>query len=119
MKLTLKQVADSFEPLRRVSTEKMPINVAWEIQRNFRLITPEFKAWDEKRAGLIKTKYGEEDKEGNFFVLPKNMTAFQAEMNILNEIEVDLDIHVIPMSSFTANITPVDLSELEWMFDKK
>jgi hypothetical protein len=119
MKLTLKQVADSFEPLRRVSTEKMPINVAWEIQRNTRLINPEFVAWDEKRAGLIKTKYGEEDKDGNFLVPPKNMIAFQAEMNILNEIEIELDIHVIPISSFTANISPADLSELEWMFDKK
>jgi hypothetical protein len=119
MKLKLGQIADSFEPLRRVGNEKLPIKVAWEIQRNSRLIFPEFSAWDEKRADLIKTKYGEQDKEGNFLVPPKNMNSFKEEMKSLGDIEIELDIHVIPMSSFTANISPSDLALLDWMFEDK
>jgi hypothetical protein len=118
MKLKLNQIADSIEAIKRIGAEKMPIKTAWDIQRNTRLITPEFNAWDEKRAELIKNKYGAKDEKGNFLVTRNNMKVFQEEMKILGDCEVELDIQSILMDDFKADISPADLMALEWMFKK-
>ena len=116
MKLKLSQIVESFEAIKRVGNEKMPIKTAWNIQRNMRLIAPEFDAWEEKRAELIKNKYGAKDEKGNFLVTPNNMNVFREEMKTLGDVEIELDIQTIPMDDFKADISPADLMALEWMF---
>lgn len=116
MKLTIQQVVEGFQVLSRIGMEKMPIKVAYTIQRNIRLLTPEFTDWDKKRTELITDKYGVKDEKGNFSVPPEKVKDFQDEMKIVSEVEVDLDVHTLSLSEFRSDIAPIDLMVLSWMF---
>jgi hypothetical protein len=118
MKLKIEQVVESFQVLGRLGQEKMPVKLAYEIQRNARLMEPDFKAREEKRVELIKTKYGVTGENGDIMVLPDRMEAFVKDMMDLDSVEVELDLHTIDLDNLNINITPNDLFWLDWMFAK-
>lgn len=115
MKLKIKQVVESFQVLGRLGQEKMPIKLAYIIQRNLRLLNPEYSQWDEQRTSLIKEKYGVKDEAGNYTVTPDKMPEFQTEMDTLGDVEVELDLHTISMIAWGRDISPLDFMILDWM----
>jgi hypothetical protein len=117
MKLTLSQIVNGYAALARVGSEKMNIKLAYNIQRNMRIMEPEAQQFEKARVELVKTKYGKEDPETKAFsVPPPKLEAFQKELGQLLEVEVDLDIHTVQMDDFSIEITPIDLMALHWMF---
>jgi hypothetical protein len=117
MKLKISQVAEGFQVLSRIGNEKMPIKLAFTIQRNIRLMLPEFTDWEKKRTELIKEKYGIEDDKGNYTVPSDKIPEFTDEMVALGNVEIELDLHKISMTEFPLEISPIDLMVLEWLFE--
>jgi hypothetical protein len=116
MKLKLSQIIESQEALSRLSSEKLPIKIAYNLQRNIRLLKPEIESYEKTRIELIKTKYGTEQKDGSYQVIPERTDKFIAELNELLSVDVDLDVRAIKMSEFTKEIASFDLLVLDWMF---
>lgn len=116
MKLNLGQITLGFVALQRIGMDKMPIKVAYNIQRNMRLLKPEAEGREEKRIELVKSRFGKEGKDGDFQVPPSKMDAFLKQVKELDEVEVELDIHTISFDDFKGEIAPNDLFALEWMF---
>jgi hypothetical protein len=116
MKITLEQAVVGFNALQRVGNEKLPIKLAYNLQRNMRILQPDVKAYEEKRIELIKTKYGVKDGQDNWSVQPEKVSAFGKQLEALGSVELELDIHTIDIESVNMNISPNDLFALEWMF---
>ena len=118
MLLKISQIVEGYQVLSRIGNEKMPIKTAFTIQRNIRLLQPEYTQWDEKRTSLIKERFGIEDDKGNFTVPTDKISSFTEEMKALGEVEVELNLRVIPLHAvdFPLDISPIDLMALEWMF---
>ena len=116
MKLTLDKVVAGYAALQRIGGEKMPIKIAYDIQRNMRIMQPDANQYDQQRIELIKTKYGTRDEKDNWTVVPEKIGEFTKEMATLGEAEVDIDIHTIELNNFKTDIAPLDLMALEWMF---
>ena len=116
MKLKLLQIVNAWEALNRIGSEKLPIKMAYAIQRNIQKLKPELETYENARMGLIKEKYGTKGKDGNYRVEPSHMTKFLEELIELQAVEVEIDIHTVNLSEFNNDITPLDLMNLEWMF---
>jgi hypothetical protein len=116
IKLTIKQMIESYFALNRIGAEKHPIKVSYNIQRNLRLITNEYEIWDKQRKELIRTKYGKKDETGESKVIPEKLRAFQDEMDLISEEVVELDLHTMSLEEYKLDIAPVDLMALDWMF---
>jgi len=115
MKITLEQAVTGFNALQRIGAEKLPIKLAYTLQRNMRLLQPDVQAYDKDRVELIKTKYGTQEGE-QWTVKPENMVAFSAEIESLASVELELDLRTIPLDGVNMTIAPNDLYALDWMF---
>lgn len=115
MKITLEQAVIGFSALQRIGGEKLPIKLAYTLQRNMRLLQPDVKAYEEKRIELIKAKYGTREGE-NWQVKPEKQAAFAKEIESLTSVEIELDLRTIELSGVNMNIAPNDLYALDWMF---
>lgn len=117
MKLKLSQIVRAYDALARVGSEKLPIKLAYTIQRNMRLMESDVRQHENTRVELIKTKYGVKDESGNFSVPEKRVAAFQKQITDLGSVEVDLDIHTVNLDEVEfMQIAPIDLMALDWMF---
>jgi hypothetical protein len=116
MKITLEQAVIGFSALQRIGGEKLPIKLAYTLQRNMRLLQPDVKQYEEQRVVLIKTKYGEKVDEENWKVNPDKHEAFAKEIESLASVEIELDLRTIDLAGVNMNIAPNDLYALEWMF---
>jgi hypothetical protein len=116
VKITLEQAVIGFNALQRIGNEKLPIKLAYTLQRNMRHLQPDVKAYEEQRVELIKTKYGIKDENENWSVKPDKVSAFGKQLETLGSVELELDIHTINLEDVNMNIAPNDLFALEWMF---
>ena len=118
MKVTLETIVNSKEAITELIKEKVPVDVAWDIRKNLRLIEPEVAEYEDLRSQLIIEKYGVEDKRnpGDWRVRPSMLKEFQEEVSILANKEVELDIKKVKLPK-TTMITTVNLYLLEWMID--
>jgi len=116
MKLKLLNIVNATPALRMLGAEKMPIRVAYNIQRNIRLLAVETATYEKIRQDLIKNKYGKKTNE-SFTVTAENMEAFTAEMDKLGQEEIDMDVHTVNLSDFgDIKVSPNELQSLDWMF---
>jgi hypothetical protein len=117
MKLKLSTIINSREALQEVLKKELPIKISFRIQKNLRLIEPEFIQYEEFRSKLIKEKYGEESgEEGNWVVKPVTMRGFIKELDELTSEEIELDIIKVTLPD-DFKITPTNAYLLEWMLD--
>ena len=116
MKVKLHEVVNSLQSLQALGMEKMPIKLAYNIQRNMRLLSAEMDTYEKSRVDLIKSKYGTEQEDGSYQVSKDNMPEYRKEMETLGMIEVDLDMHTITIADFgDIKVAPIALDHLDWM----
>jgi len=114
VKLTLDKIINVAAALIQISSEKMPVKLAYNIGRNLRLVEPEVKAYEKARIDLIKTKYGKKQKDDDQYeVPPKAIEAFMAEIEELQSVEIDLDLHTVNITEIKFDISPATLMGLE------
>ena len=117
MKLKLSTIVNSREALQEVLKKELPIKIAFRIQKNLRLIEPEFIQYEELRSKLIKEKYGEESgEEGNWVVKSTMTKEFIKELEDLTSEEIELDIIKVTLPD-DFKITPTNVYLLEWMLN--
>ena len=120
MKLTLKQLVDGNQALADLGADKtLDAKLKYSIARNIRLIQQEFIEYEKARIELIKTKYGIEGENGDFTVPPKNMPALLKEIETLQSVEVDLDIHKLDPAAACVNMSSNDIYLIDWMFEEE
>lgn len=115
MKLKLSEILNAFQALNRLAADKMPIKLAYRIQRNIRMIQPELDAFEAARIKLIHDKWGEKQADGPSKVPPEKMADFMKEIDELKAEEVEVDIHPLKLDE-AIQITPGDMLALHWMF---
>ena len=117
MKLTLKQLLEGSQSLSNLGEDKtLTAKLKYSIARNIRLIQQELVEYEKTRIDLIKTKYGIEGEDGNYTVPPKNTPALIKELEALQSVTVDLDIHLLAPSAACVNMSANDIYLLDWMF---
>jgi hypothetical protein len=121
MKLRLSQITNSWELLQKIVPKELPIKQSYWMQKNFKLIEPEMKQYEEQRIKLISEKYGKkivvDGKETESMeVPPENREGFFGELIELQSIELELDIHKIKFPE-DFKMTPQEVSLLLYMID--
>jgi len=125
MKLYLRQLVSARESLQQFGGEKLPVKLAYRIQRNLRKINNELQDFEEARLELVR-KYGKQNEKGFMEVVPENMEAFNADLKTLLDEEVDVDIQSIPIQDLADvqtkeglpnAVAPLLLMNLDFMFD--
>lgn len=116
MDITLKELTQMQEPLKRLVVQVMPMKAAWKLSRLVRLIESELRELEDRRVELVK-EMGEPMKydPNNFRILPDKMGEFQERYNKLQEDYVD--ISQLNINDFAlVNIPPIDMFVLEKLF---
>ena len=117
MKLNLGQIVNSKDALQELLNEKLPVKIAFKVQKIFRTIDPELSSYEEMRSKLIMGEYGEQDGDsGNWKVKQSKMKEFIEELKALMSVELDLDITKVKLPE-NISITPANAYLLGWMID--
>lgn len=119
--ITLKEIVDSAETMRKLSQESLKGKTAYHIARLLREIDKELTLFNETRGNLIK-KYGDKDENGELKVdengicqfTSEEMEKFYSEMNdILNNI-IELNANKITLDELEElDFTPSEMIILE------
>ena len=116
MKITLKQLTESFASLGKFANdEALSIKQKYWLSRIAGAAEKEMQAFEKHRLELVK-KHGDE-RDGQWTVPPAKMTAFQAEFDDLLTAEVDLPGDPIKLDTLpeAIKLTALDLTRLEWL----
>ena len=120
MKLTLKQIVDGNQALINLGADKtLDAKLKFTIARNIRLVQQEFIEYEKARIELIKTKYGIEGENGDYTVHPQKMSGLMKEIETLQSVEVDLDIHLLDPAMACINMSANDIYLIDWMFEEE
>jgi hypothetical protein len=118
MKIAIRKLVDSSEPLGRIAQEKMAGKLARVMSRNLRLISNELTDFNQARQKLLD-QYGKPNDNGTqyeFNVEDGSSKKFADELNATLDDEVELDIRLLTeaeVESFQS--TPGDLMVIDWM----
>ena len=115
MKIKLETLVASNSALMQLAQEKLQAKTAYVLQRNIRIIRDELKTYDATRVDLINSKYGTEQEDGIYQVMPDKQPAFFQELNPLLAVELELDLRKISLTELTCPISAAMLLDLEWM----
>ena len=116
MKVTLNQVVNSQEVFQKLLSEKFPIKLAYQIQKNFRAIEPELKQYESTRQGLITGKYGTKQEDGNWKVETEQMEDYVKELTDLLSLEINFDFNKVKLPD-TYEMTSGEVYVLEWFLN--
>lgn len=99
MELTLGQIQDMKDALRRLSEERIPLKTAFKLNKLINVVDDNLQIIEDQRIKLVN-KLGTEDKDGSVSIDAKDTNAiqtFQKEyMELMDEkIELDFDLLVI------------------------
>lgn len=116
MKIILSKIVNSKDALQSLLKEKLPVRISYGIQKTFRLIEKELNDYEEMRSKLIMEKYGEQQEDGNWKVMPDKMSGFVHELSELLTLEVELDFKKVKLPE-TLSMTPSDCYMLDWFIE--
>lgn len=108
MKVKMKQIVQSQNAIQVLNGEKLPLKLAWRIQKNVRRITAELEDYNKINLELFK-KYGEEKEpkgSGQWKLLPEKTTLYDEEIKPILEDDVEIGVQPIPLSLFDFSPDP-------------
>lgn len=115
IKITVKQLDESIEALRRLSQQPFSAATSFQIARILRLVEPEAQTYKQTHRELV-LKYGEKRPDGTTAVTPENRNAFEDEWQPVLACELKLDIRPLSISLLDdVPIMPADLVVLDWL----
>ena len=124
MKITLEKVVSATESLNWLSEkvldpkEDVKATNAYALARLLESVNSHRRTFDQIRTQVFQ-KYGEENKDGELFIPPKNVARFTAEINdLLRTTECDLPDTVIPLKPLLGDLTAARLLQLDWLLEK-
>jgi hypothetical protein len=113
MTLTLAQILDAEQALKRLSAERMPIKTSWLVARLAKAVGAEVAAFHEQRNALIMALGIEKDGQRLIEEHSPNLPAFVAQVNELVSVSVELPWTPLPQEQLgDIAISPADLLAL-------
>ncbi|EDT14117.1 DUF1617 family protein [Clostridium perfringens] len=99
VKMTNKEILEKVNVLGEISSRKLPVKVSYAIGKNITKVERELKHYNKERQKLIEEYCLKEDDgtlkitDGNYDIDPARLKDFNKEIDELQEIEVEMDIH--------------------------
>lgn len=121
MKLSLSQIRLAYLSLAAIANDPFEPITAYRIQKNLRVLEPEFQAYEKQRTALVK-KHGDKTVDASkqeMWNVPqgtKKWDSFQKELApLLDEV---LEITIIPIHySAFKTISPTMIGSIEFMLE--
>ena len=111
--MTLAQVMEAQPALERLSSERLPVKVAYRVGKLLRLVRPEAEQFVNQRNDLVR-QFGESKPNGDVEVTAENRDAFFAKVNELATVEVQFDIEPLEIAGLDGcQVTAADLVALD------
>lgn len=118
MKVTLKQILDSQQPIARLMDLKLPPATAFRLGRIVSKLDSELSVYNDQRLKIVQ-EFGEPMEDGmNFKIKDENIDEFNKQMNELISVEIDVEITPISIEELSAGgntVTARDLLAAEWL----
>lgn len=118
MKIKLYEILNSIDILQQLRNQKFSIKVSYKIQRNLKQIQNEIDEINKIKKELID-KYSEDLEDKKKFIPENKIEKINKELQDLLEEEIELDILKINIDEFILDISPNELSKIEWMIEFK
>lgn len=125
IKLTNKEILDRVPTLQELSGRKLPIRVSYAIAKNMTKIERELKHYNKERQKLIDEYCLKEEDgtlkiiNGSYNIDPKRKEKFNKEINELQEIEIEIDVHKFNISLLEGEeMTPSELMNIDFMIEE-
>ena len=109
IEITLKDLLDSTEVLKKLSQKQLKGKTAYKVARILREVESEFNLFDETRRNIVQ-QYGEKDENGNLKINMKTNEYIFSEENL--KIVTD-EINNILASNVNLNVNKIELNEIE------
>lgn len=98
MKNTIKQILNARETLSRLAEKTLPVKQSYRLAKLIKAIDGEINVYDGERIKLCE-KYGTLNKEKHIYEFEDEAyKSFEADINVLQSQEVELDIKLIDIS---------------------
>ena len=115
IEVTLKEVVNAVEPLRRVLSTKMPVKAAYHLSRIGDKLESTLRTFEAARSKRIKELGVETSDKLNFMIIdPEQQKVFQAEQDVLlaEVIKIDKEPFSLSQLGNGVELTPADLMAL-------
>lgn len=117
MKAQVVTVVQSLEAVKEITSQDLPISVAFKLLKVVEELQKVSDLFNEKRNNLIK-EIGDAGENDQFSVPPEKMGEFTEALNPVLIEEVDLDCEQIPMSvleTTDVKISAANLMAIKWL----
>ena len=125
VKMTNKEILEKVNVLGEISLRKLPVKVSYAIGKNISKVERELKHYNKERQKLIEEYCLKEDDgtlkitDGNYDIDPERLEYFNKEINELQEIEVEMDIHKFNIELLNGyEMSPGDLMCIDFMIEE-
>ncbi|HAT4162109.1 TPA: DUF1617 family protein [Clostridium perfringens] len=125
VKMTNKEILEKVNVLGELTARKLPVKVSYAIGKNISKVERELKLYNKERQKLIEEYCLKEDDgtlkitEGNYDIDPKRLEDFNKEINELQEIEVEIDIHKFNIELLDGyEMSPGELMCIDFMIEE-
>lgn len=122
MKLTNKQIINSIDSLKNLSSKELDVKTSFIIAKNIKAIDAISDIFISEKMKLVN-KYGTKDKEGNLKVddngaveiANDNLKEWNRSLSELLEIKNDIDIETINIKDLDIKISAQELLSIDYM----
>ncbi|UBK38687.1 hypothetical protein KLF44_04545 [Clostridium perfringens] len=125
VKLTNKEILERVPVLAELRSRKLPIKVSYAIAKNISKIEKELKFYNDGRSKIIseyclrKQDGSLKITDGKYDIDPKRIESFNKEIDELQEIEVEIDIHKFNIALLeNIEMTPDELIKIDFMIEE-
>ncbi|MGU8655284.1 hypothetical protein ACV3RG_16405 [Clostridium perfringens] len=125
IKMTNKEILEKVGMLGEISNKKLPVKVSYSIGKNISKVERELKHYNKERQKIIVEYCLKEDDgtlkitDGNYDIDPERLEDFNKEINELQEIEVEMDIHKFNIELLNGyEMSPGELICIDFMIEE-
>ena len=125
MKLTNKEIVNSIEALKNLSTKELNVKTSFKIAKNIKTIDEISNIFIEEKRKLV-SKYGIKDDKGNLKlddngvaeIAKENLSEWNRSYEELLEIENNIEIEKIKLSDLDVRVSAQELLAIEYMLEE-
>ena len=125
LKLTNKEIVNSIEALKNLSTKELDVKTSFKIAKNIKTIDEISNIFIEEKRKLV-SKYGIKDEKGNLKlddngvaeIDKDNLEEWNRSYAELLEIENNIEIEKIKLSDLDVRVSAQELLAIEYMLEE-
>ena len=125
LKLTNKEIVNSIEALKNLSTKELDVKTSFKIAKNIKTIDEISNIFIEEKRKLVN-KYGTKDDKENLKlddngvaeIAKENLSEWNRSYEELLEIENNIEIEKIKLSDLDIRVSAQELLAIEYMLEE-